>query len=130
MWQDYRWVAALDPYELADGVDDEPGVAVHDLRAVTHHGRPAWEAVLVPTAAYEPRCGCCPLLRSRESDLLEGLPLLPEYAEAHRVRLDVETGVCVLTTEVGGPSPGAGHDTVLLGVDEPAPDTLFAPQYP
>lgn len=130
MWQDYRWVAALDPCELADGVDEEPGAEVHDLRAVQHHGRPAWEAVLVPTAFYEPRCGCCPLLRSRESDLLEGLDLLPVYAEAHRVRLDVQTGVCVFTAEIGGPSPAAGHDTALLVVDEPAPDSLFTPQPP
>lgn len=130
MWQDYRWVAALDPYELADGVEGEPGADIHDLHAVEHHGRLAWEAVLVPTPAYEPRCGCCPLLRSRESDLLEGLPLLPVYAEAHQVRLDVQTGVCVLTAELGGPSPGAGHDTALLAVDEPAPDVLFTPQHP
>ena len=104
MWQDYRFVAVLDPYELSDGVD------VLELAAVQHHGRPAWEALLRPTAGYAPRCACCPLMRTRDTDLAEGLDPLPAYAEAHRVRLDVTTGVCVSTREVGGPGDGSGHD--------------------
>ena len=107
-WQDYRFVAVLDPYELSDGVD------VLELAAVDHGGRPAWEALLRPTPAYEPRCACCPLMRTRDTDLVEGLAPQPAYADAHRVRLDVGTGVCVRTREVGGPGDGQGHDLVLV----------------
>lgn len=110
-WQDYRFVAVLDPYELSAGVD------VLDLQAVDHGGRPAWEALLRPTSSYEPRCSCCPLMRTRDTDRMEGLAPRAGYAEAHRVRLDVETGVCVSAREVGGPDPGSGHDLVLLEVE-------------
>lgn len=89
MWQDYRFVAVLDPYELSDGVE------VLQVLGVEHGGRPAWEALLRPGPAYEPRCACCPLLRSRATDLAEGLDPKPAYAGTHRVRLDVGTGVCV-----------------------------------
>lgn len=106
-WHDYRFVAVLDPYELSDGVD------VLELAAVEHGGRPAWEALLRPTPAYEPRCSCCPLMRSQETDLIEGFDPLPAYADAHRVRLDVGTGICVRTREVGGPWEGQGHDLIV-----------------
>jgi hypothetical protein len=134
MYQNYAWVAMLDPVELADGVDEETGlrvapVVVGEVTEVDHGGRPAWEAVVSTTPAYEPRCGCCPLLRSREVDLLEYRDhpenLLPEYPEAYRVRLDVGTGVCVLTAAIGGPTPGAGHDLRIEAVDEPMADDLF-----
>ena len=48
MWQDYRFVAVLDPYELSDGVD------VLEVRAVEHVGRPAWEALLRPSSSTHP----------------------------------------------------------------------------
>ena len=111
MWQDYRFVAVLDPYELSSGVE------VHQLAVVEHGGRPAWEALLRPTTSYEPRCSCCALMRTRDTDLMEGLEPRADYAEAHRVRLDVGTGVCVSAREVGGPDDGSGHDLVLLQVD-------------
>ena len=109
-WQDYRFVAVLDPYELSDGVE------VLEVRAVEHGGRPAWEALLRPAEGYDPRCACCPLLLCLACDLAEGLPPRPGYAEAHRVRLDVGTGVCVLTEELGGPTAGSGHALVLREV--------------
>lgn len=124
MHEDYRWVAMLDPVELADGRDGdgnpvpEPPVLITDLRAVDHHGRPAWEAVLRPTDGYDPRCSCCPLLLSAESDryetpsILESVPGL-RFADAHLVRLDVGTGVCVHTAEIGGDRPGEGHELVI-----------------
>jgi hypothetical protein len=124
----------LDPVELADGIDRETGatvapLTVHDVREVEHAGRPAWEAVLTPTPAYEPRCGCCSLLRSLEVDVQEYGPrsehVLDEYPEAHRVRLDVGTGVCVLTEQLGGATPGQGHDVRIEAVDEPVDDDLF-----
>ena len=81
------------------------------------------------TAAYEPRCGCCPLLRTRAIDLLEyrDYPelVLPVYPDAYLVRLDVGTGVCVFTEEIGGMTPGAGHDLRIEAVDEPMADDLF-----
>jgi hypothetical protein len=111
MWQDYRFVAVLDPYELSADVD------VLSVVEVEHGGRPAWEAVLQPTDSYEPRCGCCPLLPQRSLDVLEGVPLRSSYPDAHRVRLDVGTGVCVAAHEVGGEHDGVGHLLVLLEVE-------------
>ncbi len=132
MFQDYRWVAMLDPAELADGLDRDTGgrleaLDVDAVVVVDHGGRPAWETVVRTRESYEPRCSCCPLLRSRSVDLLEGdgVTLLDEYPEAHRVRLDVQTGVCVLTEEIGGLTPGAGHDLRIEAVDEPMADHLF-----
>ena len=135
MYQDYRWVAMLDPVELADGLDSDsgqqawPALVVSTVSEIEHAGRPAWEAVVRTTAAYEPRCGCCPLLRSRAIDLLEYQDhpeqVLPVYPGAYRVRLDVGTAVCVFTAEIGGLTPGAGHDLRIEAVDEPMADDLF-----
>jgi hypothetical protein len=135
MFQDYRWVAMLDPVELADGRDLDSGVpvwpalVVDTVTEVEHAGRPAWEAVVRTAPDYEPRCGCCPLLRTRAIDLLEYRDqpehILPVYPDAHRVRLDVGTGVCVFTEEIGGLTPGKGHDLRIEAVDEPMPDDLF-----
>ncbi|WP_236829675.1 hypothetical protein [Blastococcus sp. KM273128] len=136
MHDDYHWVAMLDPAELADpGPDAAPGDAPLLVDAVTeveHGDRPAWEAVVRTTPAYEPRCGCCPLLRSREVDVAEydadPAYLLAGYPERYRVRLDVQTGVCVLTEAVGGEIAGRGHDLRIEAVDEPMPDDLFLEQ--
>ena len=99
------------------------------MTEVEHADRPSCEAVVRTTPAYEPRCGCCPLLRSREVDLAEYADhpeaLLASYPEAFRVRLDVGTGVCVLTEQIGGPTPGWGHDLRIEAVDEPIADELF-----
>lgn len=133
MFQSYFWVAMLDPVELADARDPEsaarvPGLVVEQVADVEHSGRPAWEAIVRTTPAYEPRCGCCSLLRSRAVDLLEYGPagLREEYPEAHRVRLDVGTGICVLTEELGGSNAGEGHELRIEAVDEPMLDELFA----
>jgi hypothetical protein len=135
MYEDYRWVAMLDPVELADGRDhdtgdpDWPALIIDAVTEVEHSGRPAWEAVVRTTDVYEPRCGCCPLLRTRVIDLLEFADhpeyVLPAYPDAYRVRLDVGTGVCVSTEEIGGLTPGAGHDLRIEAVDEPMADDLF-----
>ncbi len=138
MYQDYRWVAMLDPVELADGTDPETGdwaaaTSVRGLAVVEHHGRTAWEAVLTPTRYYDPRCSCCPLLFSAESERIETEAGAPppdrgpgfRHAEAHRVRLDVVTGVCVLTEEIGGSDAGTRHDLRVEEVDVPPPDVLF-----
>jgi hypothetical protein len=134
MYRDYSWVAMLDPVELADGIEPDtgatvPAMVVDTVTEVEHVGRPAWEAVVRTTPAYEPRCGCCPLLRSLEVDVREYGPrsehVLDEYPDAYWVRLDVGTGVCVLTEEIGGPTPGRGHDLWIEAVDEPMDDDLF-----
>jgi hypothetical protein len=122
-YTNYFWVALLDPVELSSGLEFDA------VRVVEHAGRPAWEAVVWPTAGYEPRCGCCSLLRTREVDELEYADqpehVLPVYPDAYVVRLDVGTGVCVSTEEVGGLSPGEGHDVRIEAVDELMGDDLF-----
>jgi len=93
--------------------------------------------VLRPQPAYDPTCSCCPLLFSAESERWEadaagvtpGLRQDPTlaYPTAHRVRLDVGTGICVLTEELGGTHAGSGHDLRIEAVDAPMPDQLFRP---
>lgn len=136
IYRDYFWVALLDPVELADGRDPAgggrvPGTDIASLTEVEHAGRPAWEAEIRVTPAYEPRCSCCSMLRSRlvdEDMAAHGGPdaVLDEYPEAHRVRLDVGTGVCVLTEAVDGSPRGDGHEVRIEAVDEPMDDDLFA----
>lgn len=145
MFQDYRWAAMLDPAELADGEpvetdDAAPApVTISRLAEVEHHARAAWEAVLQPTSAYFPRCSCCELLFSAESEnarIANGEPTVRDrdpdvvYPEGHRVRLDVATGVCVLTEELGGSRPGSGHDLRIEVVGEPVDDDLLTAQRP
>jgi hypothetical protein len=126
----YYEVAVLDPVELADGHDDGPGTTIEDVRAVEHHGREAWEAVLRPTTTYDPRCPCCPLLECEPLDggfdPREEQPAFV-YPDAHRVRLDVATGICVGNEQLGGTRSGAGHDLTIEAVDEPMDDELFRP---
>lgn len=130
MVHNYYDVAMLDPLELADGGDGAPGTTIEDaLRVVDHHGREAWETVLRPTTAYDPRCACCALLLS---EMIEGarFDLRAEdpdftYPDAHRVRLDVGTGVCVGNEQLGGTRAGSGHDIAIEAVDAPMGDELF-----
>ena len=134
MYRDYFWVALLDPVELADGRDPAggrvPGTVIASVAEVEHAGRGAWEAQVRVTSAYEPRCSCCSLLRSRlvdEQMVAEGGPgaVLDDYPDVSRVRLDVGTGVCVLTEEVDGSPRGDGHEARIEAVDEPMDDDLF-----
>jgi hypothetical protein len=128
-YENYFWTAMLDPVELADGngTPAAPGVSVDSVTETEHHGRPAWEAVVRTTQDYLPRCACCALLWSRESDLLEFGPegLRDDYPEAYRVRLDVGTGVCVLTEELDGSPRGYGHELRIEAADGPMADALF-----
>lgn len=108
MYENYHWVAMLDPRELGAGVD------LSDVREVTHHGRRAWAARCVPTEGYDPRCGCCPLLWCEVSDRDEyGDPDDPAawtptetYPEAYDVVLDHATGFVVGITPLGPTSRG------------------------
>jgi hypothetical protein len=136
MFQDYAWVAMLDPVELADGDDGRPGTTLGGLRPVEHHGREAWEAIVRPTSAYAPRCSCCALLLSEVSERRLAGEEGPtqehsvEFADAHLVRLDVGTGVCVHVEQLGGDRAGWTDDMRIQQVDEPMPDALFAQPRP
>lgn len=106
MWQNYRWVAMLDPVELASGVE------VSAVHVRERFGRPTWTAsarALPETAedagdGYDPRCSCCPLLFGAVSQALDfgagdhgALPQeeVAGYPSAYWVSLDVQTGIVV-----------------------------------
>jgi hypothetical protein len=125
MWRDYVWTAMLDPAELSHGVD------VTDVRATTVRGRATWAAACRPlvgdgedwAGGYDPRCGCCPLLDSRASRLVEYGPddptrLPPNLPTAYLVHLDVRTGIAVDITPLDG-SGGTRLTNEIHAVDEP-----------
>lgn len=141
MWQDYQFVAMLDPVELADGRPRQPGLPrqpgrgaerppaldVVRLDTTTRLGRETWWAEVAPREEYDPRCSCCPLLFGRVSaDLVlqEGGPAalgdgpLPVFATAYLVGLDVQTGVCVHVEHLDGDHVGRGFSLDVLGVDD------------
>ena len=120
----YHWVAMLNPLELADRVHDRDNqqavpVELRDLTVVEHHGRPAWQATAQPTAAYDPRCDCCPLLIGEFDYELDAWNPGPPSV----VRLDAETGVCVRIVCEGH----VALDMEIVGVDRPFADDLFTP---
>ncbi|MDJ0312415.1 hypothetical protein [Arthrobacter sp. H35-D1] len=110
-----RSAAALDPVELA-GERPVPlefpfaNVAeIEDVAVLSHHGREAVEAVLTPNSSYVPVFADAPLL----------------FPGRTAVRIDVETGICVASQSLDGPTAGAGHWILLHGVDEYMLDDLF-----
>lgn len=108
MVTNYFFVAALDPAELAEGVD------LSRVREGNHHGRTVWTAECRPVTGYEPRCGCCPLLWSAISDEAEygtSHPARGPYPESYTVSLDRETGLVVSIV------PGPGSQRTDLGLD-------------
>jgi len=120
MYGDYHWVAMLDPAEFADPDADETGspVRLDDIRAVEHHGRPAWQAFAEPTPLYAPRCVCCPLLAGAWD--VDWIPAGPS-----KVRLDLQTGICVYAEYLGDTGGHLDHDLRILRVDEPFDNALF-----
>jgi len=138
MWQDYLWVAMLDPVELADGSPRDPGpgahpddappaaLDVHRLDATLRHGRETWWADVSPREEYSPRCSCCPLLMGQVSEALEAMggagtvlerqPGLV-HATSFLVALDVATGVCVFVEHLDGDDIGRGFSVDLRSVD-------------
>ena len=108
MWDTYRWVAMLDPVELS------AGTIVTDLREGEHRGRSAWRAVVAAVDGYEPRCGCCPLLWGEISERDESEAGGHVWRDDHpdvvypigyEVALDVQTGIVVELTPIGGDRP-------------------------
>ena len=139
MWQDYQFVAMLDPVELADACrpDDPdwdvgdpypPALALHRLHTAQRHGRETWWAEVSPVAGYDPRCSCCPLLFGRVSQAVEdgireasSLPILggsAGLATRFLVGLDVGTGVCVHVEHLDGDHVGRGFSVDITAVDD------------
>ncbi len=136
MWQDYQFVAMLDPVELADGSppDDAPwevggprppALEVHHLDATTRRGRETWWAEVSPLPGYDPRCSCCPLLLGRVSEgvdaAVRGVAApadSPRFASRYLVGLDVATGVCVHVEHLDGEHVGRGFSVDVIAVDD------------
>ncbi len=136
MWCDYRWVAMLDPVELADGSAERRGAAteLRDIRAGDRHGRLTWWAVVGEGPGYDPRCTCCPLLDGELADRLydaEGGPRaseLPRPAEQPTrwlIGLDRATGIVVSLQPLDGVSRAGGFELKLYGVDKELDPGLF-----
>jgi len=110
-----RFSAALDPVELAGNAPvplEFPGnnaVAITDVRRADHEGRQVLEAVVSPTAAYHATDPAAPLC-------MPGKNL---------VRIDLETGVCVSSRSLEGPTADYGHWLRVIAVDEYMLDDLF-----
>lgn len=117
-YENYRWVAMLDPVELAVGVE------MTDVRAVEREGRETWTARMSAVEGYDARCSCCPLLWSEVSDLLEaesmnfkfGTPEGP-WPSAYDVALDRGTGVVVSVQPVGMEATYQRFEVSILDVD-------------
>ena len=136
MWRDYRWVAMLDPVELADGSAQRPGAAtlLSEISAAHRHGRLTWWAVVREGPGYDPRCTCCPLLDGELADRLsevEGGPRAPwlrsPAGQPTRwlVGLDRATGIVVSLEPLDGASFAGGFEIRLRGVDEELDPSLW-----
>jgi hypothetical protein len=131
MWQNYTWIAMLDPEELSHDVEVED-VAIGEL-----HGREVWSARLCPVEGYEPRCGCCALLWSDVAAVgeygdapdrlarfrAEGFP------DAFDVALDAQTGVVVSLAPVGRDPHDSAFTVEIHEVDGDL-DAVFAGRQP
>lgn len=111
-----RFAAALDPVELAGNQPvqlerpfDNP-VSIENIALVEHYGRPCVEAVLNPSFSYQPAFPEAPLL----------------FPGRTAVLIDLDTGICVASQSLDGPTRGAGHWMIIHGVDEYMLDDLFA----
>jgi hypothetical protein len=110
-----RFAAALDPVELAGNAPvpiefpNLNAVEIGPVIPVDHQGRPALQTVVVPNAAYRPSDPGSPLCQPGRN----------------LIRIDVGTGVCVLSRALEDDSKGGGHWLRILGVDEYMLDDLF-----
>jgi hypothetical protein len=119
MYTNYQWVAMLDPVELSHHVD------VADVREGERFGRPTWEARVAAVDGYDPRCACCPLIRSEIADRYEyddgsGAWMPPpetSYPTAYDVALDVATSVVVRSEAIGVEDGGLDFEVEILEVD-------------
>lgn len=128
MWQDYQWVAMLDPAELSHHVE------LAEVYAADRHGRTTWWAQARVVEGYDPRCGCCPLLPGLVSMELEFGEESPtefprdtwgDLPSTYLVGLDLQSAVVVDVTPLDGDATLApGFHLDIHGVDVPCPDTL------
>ena len=137
MWQDYQFVAMLDPVELADGFprlpapgwgpDDArpPALDLHHLEASPRQGRETWWAEVSPREDYAPRCECCPLLFGEVSEAPEaaaggrtvhGRSPAAVHTSRYLVALDLATGVCVHVEHLDGEHVGRGFSVRIRSV--------------
>lgn len=121
MYENYEWVAMLQPRELGrgewhdqgrgDGLGNPtastttdtskpaPGVVIHRVWAGVRHGRQTWRAEVTPDpGSYEPQCGCCPLLFNAATEAMEyGNDSRPSQREGtnftHSTRFEVAIDV-------------------------------------
>jgi hypothetical protein len=120
MYENYTWVAMLDPVELSHDV------LVDDVVADDLDGRPVLRARVRPTDDYEPRCTCCSLLPTRRilmaefENYPEGLARIEEtdFPDAFDVALDVRTGVVVELDPIGGDGSHLMFSVDIHDVDE------------
>lgn len=111
MYGNYLWVAMLDPVELSHHVE------VVDVRADEVAGRPAWRASVRALEGYDPRCACCALIWSAIADAYEfDQPRQRDYPGHYDVALDVQTGVVVRCTPVGGEPDASWLENDILSV--------------
>jgi hypothetical protein len=134
MYQNFSWVAMLDPVELSHDV------RVEQLRVDTVAGRDVWRAFLVAEPGYDPRCGgnCCELLYSEAgliADFADDPEGVPEdwrgrrYPDGYDVALDVGTGVVVRCRPVGGDADAPWLENDIHEVDADL-DAVFAGRVP
>ncbi|WP_432477531.1 hypothetical protein [Nocardioides sp. GXQ0305] len=106
MFENFSWVAMLDPVELSHDV------RVEAPREAEVAGRPVLRARVVAGPGYEPRCGgnCCELLFGEaglQADFDDPSRVPADlrgrvYPAGYDVALDVATGVVVRCLPIGG----------------------------
>lgn len=110
-----RFSAALDPVELAGNAPvplEFPGsnpLEISEVRRVEHEGRPALEALVNTTVSYRPADSAAPLCQPGRN----------------RVRIDLETAVCVASQSLESETSDYGHWLRIIAVDEYMLDDLF-----
>ncbi|MCZ4563932.1 hypothetical protein O4160_24115 [Rhodococcus sp. IEGM 1401] len=125
-YENYQWIAMLNPIEVTrsghDHSSTETVTELSEVRAVEHHGRPAWQATVVTTDRYDARCECCALLSGHyDSETRHWVPGPPVT-----VRLDVQTGICVYVgPPVDQPTAEPDLDLTIIAVDARMNDSLF-----
>lgn len=124
-WSNYFVTALLDPVELADGREPDEqhlnptarpaGVELlGPVRVHERHGRLTWTAELLPTADYEPRCGCCALVTDHgvardeygKNAAARGWDAATPGPRRAVISLDVEAAAVTYLRIEGGPEHG------------------------
>jgi len=116
-WDNYSWLAMLDPVELSHDV------AISRLREDEVAGRAVWRAHVRALPGYDPRCSCCALVWCEIADIYEWgdtpgwTPTKEAYPDHYDIALDVATGVVVRCLPVGGSPDAARIENDIVEVD-------------